>query len=127
MIINNDFPDYLSYLGNIRESNDSEPFNQAKGNMSNIFRSEILMRDYLYLKLMQPEPLDILADERGADLREVTAERLLEGLDELLRETAERDLFEMPEFLLTVEEGFLLIVVPDLRDIRLVLLTERLE
>lgn len=71
--------------------------------------------------------MDILADDRGADLRDVTAERLLEGLDELLLETAERDLPETPEFLLTVAEGFLFIVVPDLRDIRLVWLAELLE
>jgi hypothetical protein len=39
----------------------------------------------------------------------------------------ERDLSEIPEFLLTVVDGFLLIVVPGLRDIRLALLSERLE
>jgi hypothetical protein len=55
-----EFSDYLNYLGNIRESNDSELINRAKANMSTIFRSKILMRDYLYLKLMQPEPFDIL-------------------------------------------------------------------
>jgi len=71
--------------------------------------------------------LDILADDLGDDLRDVTAERLLDGLDELLRETAERDLPETPEFLLTVADGFLLIDEPGLRDIRLVLLTDRLE
>jgi len=55
-----EFSGYLNYLRNIRESNDSELISQAKGNMSTIFRSKILMRDYFYLKLMQPEPFDIL-------------------------------------------------------------------
>ena len=71
--------------------------------------------------------MDILAEEPGADLREITPERLLEGPDAVLPETAERDLPEIPEFLLTVADGFLFIVVPDLLVIRLELLSERLE
>ncbi|MBN2356962.1 hypothetical protein JXO59_12675 [candidate division KSB1 bacterium] len=52
----NEFRAYLQYLRNSVESNRAEMVDAAKGNMSIIFRSKTLMRDYLYVKLMQPEP-----------------------------------------------------------------------
>ncbi len=55
-----EFSDYLSYLQNVVETDDPELIDQTKRNMSGAFRSKIFMRDYLYLKLMQPEPFDIL-------------------------------------------------------------------
>jgi hypothetical protein len=56
----NDFTSYLSYLDNSLESNSSERINSAKLNISTFFRSKTLMQNYLYLKLMQPEPFSWL-------------------------------------------------------------------
>ena len=56
----NEFASYLNYLENSLESNSSERINSAKLNMSSVFRSKTLMQNYLYLKLMQPEPFSWL-------------------------------------------------------------------
>ena len=56
----NDFTSYLSYLDNSLESNSSERINSAKLNMSTFFRSKTLMQNYLYIKIMQPEPFSWL-------------------------------------------------------------------
>jgi hypothetical protein len=47
-------------LDNSLESNIPELINSAKLNMSTIFRSKTLMQDYLYVKLIQPEPFSWL-------------------------------------------------------------------
>jgi len=56
----NEFTSYIDYLQNSLESNIHELINSAKLNMSTIFRSKTLMQDYLYLKLIQPEPFSWL-------------------------------------------------------------------
>jgi len=56
----NEFTSYINYLGNSLESNIPELINSTKLNMSTIFRSKTLMQDYLYLKLIQPEPFSWL-------------------------------------------------------------------
>ena len=56
----NEFASYLNYLENSLASNSSERINSAKLNMSSVFRSKTLMQNYLYLKLMQPEPFSWL-------------------------------------------------------------------
>lgn len=56
----NEFKYYLGYLRNSLESNNSVMINAARSNMSTVFRSKTLMRDYLYVKLMQPEPFSWL-------------------------------------------------------------------
>ncbi|MBN2411618.1 hypothetical protein JXQ31_07995 [candidate division KSB1 bacterium] len=55
-----EFTSYINYLGNSLKSNNPELINSARLNMSNIFRSKTLMQDYLYLKLIQPEPFSWL-------------------------------------------------------------------
>ena len=92
-----------------------------------LWEAERLLLLFALLRCTDEDLLDILAEEPGADLREITLERLLEGLDDVLPETVERDLLVTLEFLLTVADGFLFTAVPELRDIRLVLLAERLE
>jgi len=56
----NEFISYVNYLQNSMESNIPESINWAKLNMSTIFRSKTLMQDYLYVKLIQPEPFSWL-------------------------------------------------------------------
>ena len=56
----NEFASYLNYLENSLESNSSERINSAKSNMSTFFHSKTLMQNYLYLRLMQPEPFSWL-------------------------------------------------------------------
>ena len=55
-----EFSSYVSYLENSMESKTPELINSEKLNMSTIFRSKTLMRDYLYVKLIQPEPFSWL-------------------------------------------------------------------
>jgi len=56
----NEFVSYVHYLQNSIESNIIELINSAKLNMSTYFRSKTLMQDYLYVKLIQPEPFSWL-------------------------------------------------------------------
>ena len=56
----NDFNSYVNYLQKSIESNIPDLINRAKSNMSTIFRSKTLMQDYLYVKLIQPEPFSWL-------------------------------------------------------------------
>ncbi|MBT4482735.1 MAG: hypothetical protein HOC71_03550 [Candidatus Latescibacteria bacterium] len=56
----NEFTSYVNYLQNSMESNIPELANSAKSNMSTYFRSKTLMKDYLYVKLIQPEPFSWL-------------------------------------------------------------------
>jgi len=56
----NEFKSYLNYLGDSLESNSPAIINSTKLNMSTIFRSKTLMQDYLYLKIIQPEPFSWL-------------------------------------------------------------------
>jgi len=55
-----EFNSYTDYLRNSIKSNDSNLINLAKLNMSTYFSSKTLMRDYLYLKITQPEPFNWL-------------------------------------------------------------------
>ncbi|MBA7575069.1 hypothetical protein ES708_16886 [subsurface metagenome] len=57
---NNEFTSYVNYLKNSLESNIGELINSAKLNMSTYFRSKTLMQDYLYVKVIQPEPFSWL-------------------------------------------------------------------
>jgi hypothetical protein len=50
----------LYYLQNTLNSNIAEQVQQAQQNISAVFRSKTLMRDYLYVKLIHPEPFDLL-------------------------------------------------------------------
>jgi len=52
----NEFNSFLSYLQNSVDSEDVNLINMAKLNLSTHFRSKTLMKDYLYLKIIQPEP-----------------------------------------------------------------------
>jgi hypothetical protein len=54
------FKEYLYYLQNTLNSNIAEQVQQAQQNISAVFRSKTLMRDYLYVKLIHPEPFDLL-------------------------------------------------------------------
>jgi len=56
----NEFASYVDYLQSSLESDIPEIINPAKLNMSTAFRSKTLMRDYLYVKLIQPEPFSWL-------------------------------------------------------------------
>jgi len=56
----NEFDAYAGYLANSLESNIPESINTAKLNMSTNFRSKTFMQDYLYVKLIQPEPFSWL-------------------------------------------------------------------
>ena len=56
----NEFTSQVNYLQKSMESNITELINSAKLNMSKIFRSKTLMQDYLYVKLIQPEPFSWL-------------------------------------------------------------------
>jgi len=56
----NEFASYVDYLQNSLESDIPEIINPAKLNMSTTFRSKTLMQDYLYVKLIQPEPFSWL-------------------------------------------------------------------
>ena len=56
----NEFASYLSHLFNILDSDIPALINSAKLGMTTTFRSKTLMRDYLYVKLMQPEPFSWL-------------------------------------------------------------------
>jgi len=55
-----EFTSYINYLQNSIESDIPEMINSTKLNMSTHFRSKTLMQDYLYLKLIQPEPFSWL-------------------------------------------------------------------
>jgi hypothetical protein len=59
-ISKNEFTSYVNYLNNSLESNITELINLAKLNMSTYFRSKTLMQDYLYVKVIQPEPFSWL-------------------------------------------------------------------
>ncbi|MBA7582861.1 hypothetical protein ES708_24799 [subsurface metagenome] len=56
----NEFASYVDYLQSSLESDIPEVINPAKLNMSTTFRSKTLMQDYLYVKLIQPEPFSWL-------------------------------------------------------------------
>lgn len=56
----NEFSSYLGYLKKSMESNVPEVIHSAKLDISTTFRSKTLMRDYLYVKLIQPEPFSWL-------------------------------------------------------------------
>ncbi|MCK4700973.1 MAG: hypothetical protein KAT38_11575, partial [Bacteroidales bacterium] len=56
----NEFASYVDYLQSSLESGIPAIINPAKFNMSTTFRSKTLMRDYLYVKLIQPEPFSLL-------------------------------------------------------------------
>ncbi len=56
----NEFTSYVDYLQSSLESGIPAIINPAKFNMSTTFRSKTLMRDYLYVKLIQPEPFSLL-------------------------------------------------------------------
>jgi hypothetical protein len=56
----NEFSTYISYLQNTLDSDVPALINSAKLDMTTNFRSKTLMRDYLYVKLMQPEPFSWL-------------------------------------------------------------------
>jgi hypothetical protein len=56
----NEFSTYVNYLHSSLESNIPELVNSAKLIMSTTFRSKTLMQDYLYVKLIQPEPFSWL-------------------------------------------------------------------
>jgi len=56
----NEFASYVDYLQSSLESDIPEIINPAKLNMSTTFRSKTLMQDYLYVKLIQPEPFSWL-------------------------------------------------------------------
>jgi hypothetical protein len=51
-----EFSIFLSYLQNSLDSENENLINMAKLNLSTHFRSKTLMKDYLYLKVIQPEP-----------------------------------------------------------------------
>jgi len=55
-----EFRSYVTYLDNSLRSNNPESINTAKLNMSTHFRSKTLMQNYLYMKLIQPEPFSWL-------------------------------------------------------------------
>lgn len=52
----NEFRSYVSWLEKSSDSNNPETINSAIQDMSTTFRSKTLMQDYLYVKLIQPEP-----------------------------------------------------------------------
>ncbi|MBN2090908.1 hypothetical protein JW964_14945, partial [candidate division KSB1 bacterium] len=56
----NEFKSYLKYLRSSLEGNSKAEINAARLNMSTAFRSKTLMQDYLYVKLIQPEPFSWL-------------------------------------------------------------------
>ena len=56
----NEFTTYVNHLQNSLDSDIPALINSAKLAMTNTFRSKTLMRDYLYVKLMQPEPFSWL-------------------------------------------------------------------
>ena len=56
----NEFTSYLNYLDSNLKSNITELIDSARLNMSTIFGSKTLMQDYLYVKLIQPEPFSWL-------------------------------------------------------------------
>ncbi|MBN2426212.1 MAG: hypothetical protein JXR46_03425 [Calditrichaceae bacterium] len=56
----NEFNSYLNYLQNSIDAGIPELVNAAKMNISTTFRSKTLMRDYLYAKIIQPEPFSLL-------------------------------------------------------------------
>lgn len=55
-----EFSSYLSYIQNSVEGNIPDMINSATINMSTSFRSKNLMQDYLYVKLIHPEPFSWL-------------------------------------------------------------------
>jgi len=55
-MLKNEFNSYFGYLQSNLESENENQINKAKLNLSTIFRSKTLMQDYLYLKIIQPEP-----------------------------------------------------------------------
>ena len=57
---NKEFHSYVGWLENSLDSNSPESINSAKLDMSTTFHSKTLMRDYLYVKLIQPEPFSWL-------------------------------------------------------------------
>ncbi|MCD6564538.1 MAG: hypothetical protein J7K53_01205 [Bacteroidales bacterium] len=56
----NEFTSYVDYLQSSLDSNIPAIINSAVFNMSTTFRSKTLMRDYLYMKIIQPEPFSWL-------------------------------------------------------------------
>jgi len=56
----NEFTSYVDYLQSSLDSNIPEIINPAISNMSTTFRSKTLMQDYLYMKIIQPEPFSWL-------------------------------------------------------------------
>jgi len=59
-LLKNEFRSYISWLEKSLDSNNPENINSAIQDMSTPFRSKTLMRDYLYVKLIQPEPFSWL-------------------------------------------------------------------
>ena len=57
---NKEFRSYVGWLEKSLGSNIPEVINSAKLDMTTTFRSKTLMRDYVYLKLIQPEPFSWL-------------------------------------------------------------------
>jgi hypothetical protein len=55
-----EYTSYVNYLQNSLDSNSPAMINSAKLNMTTIFRSKTSMQDYLYVKLIQPEPFSWL-------------------------------------------------------------------
>lgn len=56
----NEFTSYVDYLQSSLDSNIPEIITPALFNMSTTFRSKTLMQDYLYVKIIQPEPFSWL-------------------------------------------------------------------
>ncbi|MBE9511539.1 MAG: hypothetical protein IMY71_11730, partial [Bacteroidetes bacterium] len=56
----NEFTSYVDYLQSSLDSNIPEVINHTVFNMSTTFRSKTLMQDYLYMKIIQPEPFSWL-------------------------------------------------------------------
>ncbi|MFA7290051.1 MAG: hypothetical protein WC055_14340 [Melioribacteraceae bacterium] len=59
-LTSNEFENYNSFLIRSIESNDAAIIKQAIGINQSYFKSSALMRDYLYIKITQPEPFDWL-------------------------------------------------------------------
>ena len=55
-----EFRSYIGWLEKSMDSNIPESINSAKLDMSTSFRSKTLMQDYVYVKLIQPEPFSWL-------------------------------------------------------------------
>lgn len=61
-----EFTDVLNFLGNAMDSGDPEIVSQTRLDFTSRFQTRTFMRDYLYIKVSQPEPFSWLYSSIGA-------------------------------------------------------------